>query len=58
MPGVLVQRAESFDAALSKSVRVQQFRTVLFGVAGRAALLLLAVGVGGLAASNTAASRA
>jgi hypothetical protein len=53
-PGVLVRRAESFDSALSNSVRLQRFRTMLFTLAGGAGLLLLAVGIGGLVATGVA----
>jgi putative ABC transport system permease protein len=54
VPGVLVRRAESFDAALLKSVRVHRFRTVLFGASATAGLLLLAVGIAGLVATGVA----
>jgi putative ABC transport system permease protein len=57
VPDVLVRRAETFDAALSRSMRVHRFRTILFGVAAGAALLLLAVGVAGLAATGVSARR-
>ena len=52
--GILVRRAESFDAALLKSVRLQRFRTVLFSVSAAAGLLLLAVGIAGLVATGVA----
>jgi ABC-type antimicrobial peptide transport system permease subunit len=52
VPEVLVRRAESLDAALSKSVRLHRFRMVLFALAGGAALLLVAVGVAGLVATS------
>jgi predicted permease len=54
VPGVLVRRAESFDRALLKSVRVHRFRTVLFGATATAGLLLLAVGIAGLVATGVA----
>jgi predicted permease len=54
VPGVIVHRAESFDAALANSVRVYGFRGILFGVAAVAGLLLLAVGVAGLVAMGVA----
>ena len=54
VPGVLVRRAESFDAALSRSVRLQRFRTILFTLAGASALLLVAVGIAGLVAAGVA----
>lgn len=54
VPEVLVRRAESLDAALSKSVRLHQFRTVMFALAGGAALVLVAVGVAGLVATAVA----
>jgi putative ABC transport system permease protein len=53
-PGVLVGRAESFDTALSNSVRLPRFRTILFTLAAGAGLLLLAVGTGGLVATGVA----
>jgi predicted lysophospholipase L1 biosynthesis ABC-type transport system permease subunit len=54
VPGAVVQRAESLDSALAKSVRLERFRTVLLSTAGGAALLLLAVGVAGLVAAGVA----
>lgn len=54
VPGVLVRRAESFDGALLKSVRVPHFRTVLFGASAAAGLFLLAVGIAGLVATGVA----
>ncbi|HJU44653.1 MAG TPA: ABC transporter permease [Vicinamibacterales bacterium] len=52
--GVIVQRAESFETALAKSVRLFGFRGILFGVAAAAGLTLLAVGVAGLVAMGVA----
>jgi putative ABC transport system permease protein len=52
--GVIVRRAESFDAALAKSVRLFGFRSVLFAVTGIAGLVLVAVGIGGLVAMGVA----
>jgi predicted permease len=54
VPEVLVRRAESLDAALSRSVRPHRFRMALFALAGGAALLLVAVGVAGLVATSVA----
>ena len=54
VPGVLVRRAESFDSALLKSVRVHRFRTVLFCASAAAGLFLLAVGIAGLVATGVA----
>ena len=51
---VLVRRAESFDGALWKSVRLHRFRTLLFGASASAGLLLLAVGIAGLVATGVA----
>ena len=52
--GVIVRRAESFGAALAKSVNLFGFRGVLFGVAAVAGLVLLSVGVAGLVAMGVA----
>jgi predicted permease len=52
IPGAVVQRAESLDDALAKSIRLERFRTVLFSTTGAAALVLLAVGMGGLVAAG------
>lgn len=52
--GVLIRRAESIDTAVAKTVRLQTFRGLLFGVGAAAAMLLLAVGVAGLVAMNVA----
>ena len=52
--GVLVQRAESFEDALAKSVRLFGFRGILFGVAAAAGLTVLAVGIAGLVAMGVA----
>jgi predicted permease len=54
LKGFIARRAESMETALSKSVREERLQAVLFGGAGGASLLLLAVGVGGLAAMGTA----
>jgi putative ABC transport system permease protein len=54
VPGVLVRRAESFDGALGRSVRVHRFRAALFGAFAAAGLLLLAAGIGGLVATGVA----
>lgn len=54
VPGVLVARAESFNTALAKSVRLHRFRTVLFSLAGGAGLLVLAVGIAGIVAIGVA----
>lgn len=52
--GVLVRRAESLDGALLKSVRLHRFRMFLFTTCALAGLLLVAVGIGGLVATNVA----
>jgi len=52
--GFVVRRAESLETALSKSVRQERLQAMLFGIAGGAGLLLLAVGIGGLAAMGAA----
>ena len=52
VPGVVVRRAESIDAALARSVRLHRFRTVVFAVAGGAGLLILVIGVMGVVASG------
>ena len=49
-----MRRAESFDSALLKSVRVHRFRTVLFCASAAAGLFLLAVGIAGLVATGVA----
>jgi putative ABC transport system permease protein len=54
VPGVLVRRAESLDSAVSKSVRLHRFRMFLFTTCAAAGLLLVAVGIGGLVATNVA----
>ena len=54
VPGTLVRRAESFEAALSRSVRMQRFRTILFTLAGASALLIVAVGIAGLVGTGVA----
>ena len=54
VPQLLVRRAESFDTALARSVRLHTFRTVIFTVAGAAGGLLLIVGVGGMVATGVA----
>ena len=54
VPGVLVRRAESLDGALLKSVRLHRFRMFLFTTCALAGLLLVAVGIGGLVATNVA----
>lgn len=54
VPGALVRRAESFEAALSRSVRVERVRAIMFTLAGASALVLVAVGVAGLVATGVA----
>lgn len=54
VPGVLVRRAESLDAALSYAARGERFQTLLVGITSAAALLLLAVGVAGLVSADVA----
>lgn len=54
VPGVLVRRAETVDAALAKSVRLFGVRGVLFGVAASAGLVMLAIGMAGLVAMGVA----
>jgi putative ABC transport system permease protein len=54
VPQVLVRRAESFDNALARSVRLHTFRAVIFTVAGAAGGLLLVVGIGGIVATGVA----
>ena len=49
---VLVERAEPIDDSAARTVRVQRFQASLFGIAGGAAALLLAVGVAGIVASS------
>ncbi len=51
---MLVRRAESLDGALLKSVRLHRFRTFLLTTCALAGLLLVAVGIGGLVATNVA----
>ncbi|HKW02827.1 MAG TPA: ABC transporter permease [Vicinamibacterales bacterium] len=57
VPGALVRRAESLDEAVSSTVRYERFAGVLFGVAGGSALLIVAIGVAGLAATGAARRR-
>ena len=52
--GFLARRAESLETALAKSVREERLQAALFGTASAASLLLLAVGIGGLAAMGAA----
>jgi hypothetical protein len=52
VPGVVVSRAESLNGAIAGTSRMERFRAVLLGVAGGAALLLLAVGVTGVVATS------
>ena len=52
VPGVLVERAESFAEAVAGTVRLQRFQASLFGIAAGAALLLLSVGVAGIVATS------
>jgi hypothetical protein len=54
VPDVLVRRAESLDTALRKSVRLHDFRTLLFAVPASLGLFLLAVGILGLVAMGVA----
>jgi putative ABC transport system permease protein len=54
VPGIVVRRAESYEMALAKSVRLHRFRATLFSVAALAGLLLLAVGVSGLVSMGVA----
>lgn len=53
-PEVLVRKAETFDDTIGRNVRLHRFRTVVFGVAGGAALVLAAVGIAGLVATGVA----
>ena len=52
VPGVLVERAEPVEAAIAGTVKAQRFQASLFGIAGGAAALLLAVGVAGIVATS------
>jgi putative ABC transport system permease protein len=54
LPGTVVRRAESIDAALLASVRYERFSATLLGVAGVAALVVVSVGVAGLVAMGVA----
>ena len=54
VPEVLLRRAESFDAAVSRSIRLQRFRTIVFTTSAVAGLVLLAVGIAGMAATGVA----
>lgn len=54
MPDMLIARAESFDGALSNTVRLERFQFLLFSIWGGAALVLLAVGVAGFVATSVA----
>jgi predicted permease len=54
VPGVLIRRAESFESAISRSIRLHTFRTVLFTTFALAGLTVLAVAIAGIAATAVA----